>query len=307
MGVAILGAWAYKVSLDSRVRHSADNSRGLTAPGRRPPESASPPRPESVGRITGTADCRWADPQDAPPAAVPLGRKYDLASGLMEITYQTRGESHPPRALHLRSRFRPRRLPLAGQADGKSGEEGEAEGRGDRGQKSRNPKSEIPNPLSLIPNPLFSVRTPTAVVTDLGTEFGVEVDGTRTTAYVFQGKVAVTIPPGNGSQARTIVLKEHGSLAVNRSGVELSRQTVNGNRFARYVAPSPFLGLVDLSKGTVLFSESFSTDSSTPAIDYPALRFAPATMGTGGGESTAAVVGGVLLLCRKRRRPRRDR
>ena len=48
------------------------------------------------------ADCRWADPQDAPSAAaVPLGRKYDLASGLMEITYQTRGEGHPPRALHL--------------------------------------------------------------------------------------------------------------------------------------------------------------------------------------------------------------
>ena len=36
------------------------------------------------------ADCRWADPQDAPSAAVrPLGRKYELVSGLMEITYQS--------------------------------------------------------------------------------------------------------------------------------------------------------------------------------------------------------------------------
>ena len=56
----------------------------------------------------------------------------------------------------------------------------------------RNPKSEIFNPQSLIPNPLFSVRTPTAVVADLGTEFGVEVDASGATwSHVFRGRVAM--------------------------------------------------------------------------------------------------------------------
>ena len=42
----------------------------------------------------------------------------------------------------------------------------------------------------LIHSQLFSVRTPTAVVTDLGTEFGVEVDKSGATrSYVFRGKV----------------------------------------------------------------------------------------------------------------------
>ena len=44
-----------------------------------------------------------------------------------------------------------------------------------RVEKKAEGGSPIPNPQSLIPNPLFAVRTPTATVTDLGTEFGVEV------------------------------------------------------------------------------------------------------------------------------------
>ena len=45
---------------------------------------------EPVGRITGMVDCQWADPQTAPATnAVRLGHKYTLASGLMEITYDT--------------------------------------------------------------------------------------------------------------------------------------------------------------------------------------------------------------------------
>ena len=47
-------------------------------------------------------------------------------------------------------------------------------------------------PLSTIHYPLFSVRTPTAVVTDLGTEFGVEVrDNGLSEFRVFQGIVEV--------------------------------------------------------------------------------------------------------------------
>ena len=43
---------------------------------------------EIVGKISGMVDCKWAGTAlDSP--AVPLGRKYELASGLMEITYDT--------------------------------------------------------------------------------------------------------------------------------------------------------------------------------------------------------------------------
>ena len=99
-GMAILGAWVYKVSHDCRIA-TVRNSRGLTAPGRascsgdvtpaeEPSLSAgSRARPIAAGPIPKTA------PRSA---AVPLGRKYALASGLMEITYQTRGQGHPPRA-----------------------------------------------------------------------------------------------------------------------------------------------------------------------------------------------------------------
>ena len=44
-----------------------------------------------VGRVTGIVDCLWADSKTGTVdyAYVPLGRKYALASGLMEITYNT--------------------------------------------------------------------------------------------------------------------------------------------------------------------------------------------------------------------------
>jgi hypothetical protein len=51
---------------------------------------ASEPQPRLVGRITGLVDCKSAEPGAAPLSPdVRLGRKYELASGLMEITYDT--------------------------------------------------------------------------------------------------------------------------------------------------------------------------------------------------------------------------
>ena len=45
---------------------------------------APEPLPASVGRITGMVDCKWNG-----GSRVSLGQKFDLASGLMEITYDT--------------------------------------------------------------------------------------------------------------------------------------------------------------------------------------------------------------------------
>ncbi|MCD4727047.1 MAG: hypothetical protein K8R46_05270, partial [Pirellulales bacterium] len=78
------------------------------------------------------------------------------------------------------------------------------------------PSSFIPHPSSLIlhPSSLFSVRTPTAIITDLGTEFGVEVDEAGVTeSHVFQGKVEVRLT-GGGREARTIQLGANESARV---------------------------------------------------------------------------------------------
>ena len=65
----------------------------------------------------------------------------------------------------------------------------------------RNPDSSF-IPSSFIP---FAVRTPTATVTDLGTEFGVEVskDG-NTTSHVFRGSVRLQVVPADGETEATL-------------------------------------------------------------------------------------------------------
>ena len=82
MGMAMLGAWAYKIS---HYQPQVVEAPSPTVP--------SDVRPELVfvGRITGMVDCKWSDPSTEPfsGAYVPLGRKYALASGLMQITYDS--------------------------------------------------------------------------------------------------------------------------------------------------------------------------------------------------------------------------
>ena len=88
-------------------------------------------------------------------------------------------------------------------------------------QHSSNPQSLIPNPsLSPAPCPLFSVRTPTALVTDLGTEFGVEVSKSgQTTSHVYRGSVRLqaALPDGTAhGEAR--VLSANQSARVECGG-----------------------------------------------------------------------------------------
>ncbi|MBN1393995.1 MAG: FecR domain-containing protein, partial [Pirellulales bacterium] len=176
----LLGAWTYKIS-HVRDQHYVADSRRQTASG--PSEQ---PELVFVGRVTGMKDCRWSDPNTHTyiGASAPLGREYVLASGLMEITYQSGAK-----------------VILEGPCSYKI--ESSAGGFLTKGKLTANlrtqgskPKarSSEPSPLSSLPSPLFSVRTPTAVVTDLGTEFGVEVDANgETTSHVFQGSVQVQI------------------------------------------------------------------------------------------------------------------
>ncbi len=174
MGVMLLVFWAMKVT---HQQHIAE------APSQSAPSDA---RPEMVfvGRITGMLAVQWSDdPHYLPPpdfAHVPLDRKYILSSGLMEITYDSGAKVilQGPCTYDVESE-------TGGYlALGKLTAKVEKERSEVRSQRSD------PSPLSPLPSPLFSVRTPTAVVTDLGTEFGVEVsEEGATEVHVLQGEV----------------------------------------------------------------------------------------------------------------------
>jgi len=203
VGTALLGAWAYKIT------HYQQIAEAPTAPASNRPELVF------VGRITGMKDCRWSDPQTEAyaGASVPLGRKYALASGLMQITYDSGAkvilegpctyevESRAGGYLalgKLTARVASGQWPVAS-----------AEPQAANLQISKSPNPKAPGPWPLTPDP-FCVRTPTAVVTDLGTEFGVEVSKEgNTTSHVFRGSVKVQV-----------VSSEKGTGPICRNGPE---------------------------------------------------------------------------------------
>ncbi|MBN1396189.1 MAG: hypothetical protein JW959_14295 [Pirellulales bacterium] len=215
--VMLLGAWAYKIS-NVRDQRYVDKGRGSTT-------SGSWDRSEFVvaGRITGLKDCRWSD-SDAGTcvgASAPLGREYALASGLMEITYASgakvvlegpcayKVESSAGGYLargKLTARISHRLSAVGGQQSGFS-------------------------PLSSLPAPLFAVRTPTAIVADLGTEFGVEVDENGdTTSHVFEGKVAVKA----GTREVRLAAGESARIEYDaEKGVVVGRGTAAFDKFTR--------------------------------------------------------------------------
>jgi len=65
----------------------------------------------------------------------------------------------------------------------------------------------------------FRVRTRTALITDLGTEFGViaRFDGS-TEAHVLKGRISVALDPGRSGQATPRVVNEHQAARVDAAG-----------------------------------------------------------------------------------------
>ncbi len=205
-GIAMwLGSLIY-VSHDYQVA-TAENSRELTAPGTPPgtaPGGQKDPEPklEFVGQVSATADCRWAGPAAQTGTSVHLGGRYALSSGLVEIAYETGAKVilQGPCVYEVDSTSggslllgRLTARVTSGQWQVASEERSEV-----RGQRSEH------YPLATGHYPLFSVRTPSAIVTDLGTEFGVEVDRLGATrSHVFRGKVELraVAGPGPGTSA----------------------------------------------------------------------------------------------------------
>jgi hypothetical protein len=156
---------------------------------------------------------------------VSLGDRLALRSGLLELTYDTGAKVilQGPVTYEVES-------PAGGYLSiGKltAKLEKKSEVRGQRSE-SANQKAEIRNRNS---SDLFAIRTPTALVTDLGTEFGVEVDKQGGTAsHVFRGSVRVQVLPSNGQAAgQQRVLYENQSVRVDEQGHDQSSRHIRMN------------------------------------------------------------------------------
>ncbi len=154
---------------------------------------ASPPETQPVGQITGTVGCKWTDSSKAPASRrVMAGQQYSLASGLMEITYATGAKVIIEGPATYRVDARNGGFLSAGRLTGR------VDDKAARG---------------------FTIGTPTAVVTDLGTEFGVEVQEMgMTCAYVFQGSVVVRSLASKGREPETVTLNTNESVRVSPEG-----------------------------------------------------------------------------------------
>ena len=97
---------------------------------------------------------------------------------------------------------------------------------------------------STLHSPLFTISTPTAVVTDLGTEFGVEVDENgNTTSHVFKGSVRVEAADVGGE---SVVLRVDESIRVSRVRKTHHGQTAIEFRFTRPTTPPKFVYRIDM-------------------------------------------------------------
>ncbi|MGA7702214.1 MAG: hypothetical protein WCB27_21680 [Thermoguttaceae bacterium] len=248
VGIGLLIGWAYQVSTP---RPDWRESVHL-APQPRPADLRPEPKPVFVGRVTDMVECRWADPKRGTVnyAYVPLGGKYALASGLMEITYDSGAKVILQGPCTYRVDSRAGGYLSQGRLTARVGERGERREEREEGgghekvavnQHSTNQHSTLgnhqdssrafplPSPLSSLPSPLFTVRTPTAKVADLGTEFGVEVDPSgMSTAHVYEGKVELLAVGGNADGADAIRLEKD----------ESARVEVGKDRVARVVRQS---------------------------------------------------------------------
>jgi hypothetical protein len=124
--------------------------------------------------------------------AVVLGREFNLESGLMQIAYNTGA------TVILQG-------PVTFRVDSRNG--------------GFLPLGRLTGKVEAVAAKGFAVRTPTAMITDLGTEFGVQVDAAGITqSHVFRGSIQVqtTFAEGSG-KAVSHVLHENESIRVGPS------------------------------------------------------------------------------------------
>lgn len=225
-------------------------------------DSASP----IVGRITGMVGCKWVDPTTEAINGddVQLGRKYDLASGLMEITYDTGAN------VILQG-------PVTYEVESKNG--------GFMSVGKLTGKMEVETAKG------FAVRTPTATVADLGTEFGVEVDTSgNTTCEVFVGEVRMARFKDGLAVGETKSVRA-GEAAVVRVGAKgVASQDFHPTTFVRALGRARRPQFLVTTAGQQPFwwrysEEKPADDWMQPRFDDSFWRMGKAIFGCAGGAS----------------------
>jgi len=246
-------------------------------------QSGSPREQQYIGRISGMIDCKgclkglgnrdWGlETARNNKAFIALGDEFILSSGLLEIIYDTgakvilqgpvtyKVDSRDSGFLSigkLTARLDKKRSEVRDQGAGKvvSGQWSVASE-----TNPEIPKSQIPNPSSSpdprpqSPTPTFLVRTPTATVTDLGTEFGVNVAKDHTAdVCVFEGTVEV-VRTSSALGERTVKHRLAAGDAI-RLNATAGVQSLSANSFqASFVRnlPAPRV-LSGLKRGLVAY------------------------------------------------------
>ncbi len=256
---------------------------------------------EFVGHVTGMVDVKWSDINTSTEQGngVPLGRKYALASGLMEITYDTgaRVILQGPVTYEVSSRD-------GGFVSvGKLTASLEKKGTGIRGKRPETVNHN--SSLSTLHSPLFTIKTPTATVTDLGTEFGVEVSNEgHTTSHVFRGSVKVQAVNASGKpEGDAQVLHQNESACIERDNpsggnrMTVFRKSTKRVDFVRQIPKRTIkmFDLVDVVAGGNGFSgrRNASIDPTTgrrsTAVDIKQIKIDSSVLFTAANEDRYAI------------------
>jgi hypothetical protein len=196
------------------------------------------PKAVSVGRITATVDCLWDGSQKSEiknqKSAVVIGDSFNIRSGLLEITYDTgaRVVLQGPTTFAVDS------------TDGGYLTVGKLTARLENGSEARG-AGDGKTVASRSANPLFAIRTPTAIVTDLGTEFGVLVDKDKNVeVQVFRGLVDMQRQDlGKGISSKSMRLSAGQGVRITRHAPEVAKLKADVLRFPA-IPSSPGAGLV---------------------------------------------------------------
>ncbi len=215
------------------------------------------PTTDAVGRITGMVDCDWRKSVsgDGDVSAVRIGDAFDVGSGLMEITYDSgaRVILQGPASYKIDSaaggylsRGKLTARVETGGARRGTRDEGVAGGQRPvasddqstsdihRSSFSIHPSSSDPSPVARRLSPLFAVTTPTATITDLGTEFGVLVarDG-ATQVHVIEGMVETRIVGSKEDQGEHRRVTAGQAVAMQPSGNQIDTVAYGSQSFVR--------------------------------------------------------------------------
>ncbi|MCO6044663.1 FecR domain-containing protein [Aeoliella sp. ICT_H6.2] len=167
--------------------------------------------PEVAATLTGLDDCRWEPGSAAPTYGEPLlpGRTLKLAEGRAKLTFESGAQ------LILQG---PTEFEVVSSMDGSL------------------PFGKL-RALCPVQAHGFKIATPTAQVVDLGTEFGMQVDGLgETEVHVFAGEVLTWPVDAKGKIAEHALSLVKDKAALFKKGIAVEHVSAKADLFVRDIA-----------------------------------------------------------------------